>query len=74
MSAVFETKLKELGFVLPEAPKPAANYVPFVRVEDFVYVSGQISSDANGLIKGKLGDSLKTEQGAAAALTVAQST
>ena len=71
MSAVFETKLKELGFVLPEAPKPAANYVPFVRVEDFIYVSGQISSDANGLIKGKLGDSLKTEQGAAAARTCA---
>jgi enamine deaminase RidA (YjgF/YER057c/UK114 family) len=36
-----------------------------------VYVSGQISQDAGGLIKGKLGDDMETEAGAAAARTCA---
>lgn len=67
MSNHFETKLKELGIILPDAPAPAANYVPFVQVGDIVYVSGQISADANGFIKGKLGDDMSTEEGAAAA-------
>ena len=67
MSAHFETKLKELGITLPEAPAPAANYLPFVQVGDIVYVSGQISANENGLIKGKLGDGMSTEEGAAAA-------
>ena len=67
MSAHFETKLKELGITLPEAPAPAANYLPFVQVGDIVYVSGQISANENGLITGKLGEGMSTEEGAAAA-------
>ena len=67
MSAHFEAKLKELDITLPKAPAPAANYVPFVQVGDIVYVSGQISANENGLITGKLGDGMSTEEGAAAA-------
>ena len=67
MSAHIEAKLKGLGITLPEAPAPAANYVPFVQVGDIVYVSGQISANENGLITGKLGDGMNTEEGAAAA-------
>lgn len=70
MSAI-ETKLAEIGVTLSEAPAPAANYVPFVQVGDIVYVSGQISMNADGLITGKLGDGMDTEAGAAAAKTCA---
>lgn len=62
-----EAKLKDLGITLPEAPAPAANYVPFVVAGDMVYVSGQISSDENGLITGTLGADLDVQAGQAAA-------
>lgn len=62
-----DQKLTDLGLALPDAPAPAANYVPFVRVGTTLYVSGQISSDASGPIRGKLGETLTVEQGAAAA-------
>jgi len=71
MSGKYETRLAELGVTLPEAPAPAANYVPYVIVGDMVYVSGQISGDANGRINGKLGDDMTVEQGQAAAKTCA---
>ncbi|QBF33146.1 RidA family protein [Thalassococcus sp. S3] len=67
----FESKLADLGVTLPDAPAPAANYVPFVQVGDVLYVSGQISSDENGFILGKLGADMGIEDGAAAARTCA---
>jgi enamine deaminase RidA (YjgF/YER057c/UK114 family) len=67
MNTSYEDTLKEMGVILPEAPMPAANYVPYVIVGDLVYVSGQISQNADGLIVGKVGDTLTTEQGAEAA-------
>ncbi|MBU3260164.1 RidA family protein [Roseovarius sp. PS-C2] len=63
----FETRLAELGVSLPEAPAPAANYVPYVQVGDMLYVSGQISKRDDGLITGKLGDDMDTPAGAEAA-------
>ena len=67
-----DARLAELGVTLPDAPAPAANYVPFVRVGTLVHVSGQISRDAaGGLITGKLGADLTVDQGAAAAKTCA---
>lgn len=63
-----EEILAEKGLTLPDAPPPAANYVPFVISGNTVYVSGQISIDAAGqLITGKVGADLTTEEGAKAA-------
>ena len=62
-----EARLADLGVTLPDAPAPAANYVPFVTVGTLVHVSGQISQDATGLIRGKLGLDMDVPSGAAAA-------
>ncbi|WP_342077981.1 RidA family protein [Yoonia sp. SS1-5] len=70
MSAI-ETKLAELGVTLPDAPAPAANYVPYVIVGDLVHVSGQIAATADGMIVGKLGADMDADAGAAAAKTCA---
>ena len=66
-----EARLAELGVTLPDAPAPAANYVPFVQSGNLIFVSGQISQNADGLITGKLGDGLSTDEGAEAAKTCA---
>ena len=71
MAGKFESNLAKLGVILTEAPAPAANYVPFVKIGDLVYVSGQVSQDTNGFIVGKLGSTMSTEQGAEAARTCA---
>jgi len=69
--SVIETRLAELGVTLPDAPAPAANYVPWVISGNTVYVSGQISQSPSGLIKGRIGADLDIEQGAAAARSCA---
>ena len=63
----FERKLAELGVTLPAAPAPAANYVPYVRVGDTLYVSGQVPKVGDTLIVGKLGADMETAVGAEAA-------
>ena len=67
MNNVIEMKLKTLGISLPDAPSPAANYVPFVISGKQIYVSGQVSSDSNGFICGKLGLNMSVEEGYKAA-------
>jgi enamine deaminase RidA (YjgF/YER057c/UK114 family) len=67
MTHPIETRLTALGITLPAAPPPAANYVPYVVTGNLVHISGQISQDANGLIKGRLGETMDVAQGAAAA-------
>ena len=71
MTHPIDARLAELGLTLPDSPAPAANYIPFVRSGDLLFVSGQISRDASGLITGKLGAELTVAQGAAAAQTCA---
>jgi enamine deaminase RidA (YjgF/YER057c/UK114 family) len=69
MAGTVEQKLAEQGIVLHQAPAPVANYVPFVRTGNLIFVSGQVCYDPQGklIAKGKLGAGLSIEQGAAAA-------
>ena len=69
--STIEARLAELGVTLPDAPAPAANYVPFVQVGAQVYISGQISRNGTTLLTGKLGHDLDVTAGAAAARTCA---
>ena len=62
-----DTRLAELNITLPTPPAPVASYVPFVVVGGLVHISGQVSVDASGGIKGKLGKDVSLERGQAAA-------
>jgi len=66
-----DSRLAELGIALPPAAAPVANYVPFVRAGDLVFISGQLCLGADGAIdpghKGKLGAQVSEEAGRAAA-------
>ena len=59
----FEDKIKELNIKLPEAKAPVGSYVATKISGNLLYISGQISIDADGkLIKGKVGKDFNTEQ------------
>ncbi|WP_448579292.1 RidA family protein [Thermaurantiacus sp.] len=63
-----EARLQSMGLALPEAPSPAANYVPFVDAGGLLHVSGQISMGPDGaLIRGRLGEDMDVAAGRAAA-------
>ena len=59
--------LSNKGIILPDAPPPAANYIPFVKTDKLVFISGQVSQDEKGYIKGVLGKDLSIEEGYVAA-------
>ena len=56
-----EDRLAELGITLPQPNPPVANYVPFVRVGDMIHISGQVSVDATGGVKGVVGEEVDAE-------------
>ena len=62
-----ETRLAELGLVLPEPNAPIANYVPAVLTGRLLHISGQVSAGPDGGIRGVVGDGLSVEDGIAAA-------
>ena len=62
-----EKKLSKLSLKLPSAPTPAANYLPYVITNKLLFISGQISADENGLIKGVVGQNMSVEEGYIAA-------
>ena len=43
--------LIDKGIVLPDAPPPAANYIPFVKIDKLVFISGQVSQNEDGFFK-----------------------
>ena len=61
-------KLTELKIKLPDAPAPVGAYVAFKKIDKLIYISGQLPIGLDGkVIKGKLGEDLKLEDGQEAA-------
>ncbi|MEQ8369836.1 MAG: RidA family protein [Alphaproteobacteria bacterium] len=68
MAGRIAARLSELAITLPEAPPPAANYVPWVRSGNQVIVAGQIPvRDGKRPYVGKLGGGVSNADGQAAA-------
>lgn len=66
-----ESRIIELGLVLPPTPKPAGVYKPVLVIDKFLYVSGQGPINTDGtLMKGKVGADLDTAEGKLAARQV----
>ena len=64
-----EENIKELNITLPEPKAPVGSYVAAMKNGNFLFISGQISTDNKGqLIKGKIGSELNVEQGYEAAM------
>jgi enamine deaminase RidA (YjgF/YER057c/UK114 family) len=62
-----EERLAALGLTLPEPRAPVANYVPFVRSGASLYISGQVSTDAAGGVRGVVGEDVSAEEAKRAA-------
>ncbi|MBL8556413.1 MAG: RidA family protein [Phenylobacterium sp.] len=62
-----EERLAAAGIELPAPNAPVANYVPFVRVGELVHISGQVSVDASGGIRGVVGEDVDFETAVRAA-------
>lgn len=62
MSQTITDRLEALGITLPEAPAPAANYIPFVQTGNLLFISGQVPMQ-DGAIKvtGKVGKDVSVE-------------
>ena len=59
-----EDKLKELKINLPKAPDPVGAYDAFKKVNNLLFISGQLPISSDGkIIKGKIGKDLTLEDG-----------
>jgi len=69
MASAVEQNLAAQGITLPAPKAPVANYVPFVRTGNLLFVSGQVCLGADGkmIAAGKLGGGVSVEEGYAAA-------
>lgn len=62
-----EQRLTAAGIVLPAPVSPVANYVPFVRTGSLIHISGQVSLDAGGGVRGVVGEDVDFERAVTAA-------
>jgi enamine deaminase RidA (YjgF/YER057c/UK114 family) len=74
MASTIAEKLRHLGYVLPRVSAPAANYIPWTRSGDLVFISGQVCQE-NGqpAFVGRLGEAISVEDGQRAAALCALS-
>ena len=57
-------KLKELNIVIPDAPDPVGAYVAYKKINNLLYISGQLPISSDGkLLKGKIGKDLSLKDG-----------
>ena len=65
---MYEEKVKELGFEIPQVAAPVANYAPSVVEDGWIYISGQLPMvDGKLAYSGKVGQDMELEQGYKAA-------
>ena len=68
MSSAIEQRLAAHGLELPDAPAPAANYVPYTISGKLLFVAGQLPFQGGQLaVVGRLGADVSLEQGQEAA-------
>ena len=68
MPANVEERLAKLGLTLPEAPSPAANYVPYAIAGGLAFISGQAPvRDGKYAFTGRVGNEVTVEDAQAAA-------
>ena len=68
MSSRVDDRLRQLGIELPEPSKPGANYVPYVRTGNLIFLTGQLSQwNGERRFIGKLGREFGVEEGQQAA-------
>lgn len=68
MSETISARVAELGHALPDPYTPAANYVPWVRSGNLVFISGQVPlKDGQCAYVGRVGEELDVETGRKAA-------
>ena len=61
---MIENNLKKLKIELPNAPDPVGAYVAFKKIDNLLFISGQLPISKHGeIIKGKLGKDLTLEDG-----------
>ena len=66
-----ESKLQQLGITLPVAGAPAAAYVMSNQSGNTLFLSGHIAKKDGQVLVGKLGKNMTTEEGKAAARSIA---
>jgi len=65
---MIEEKINDLGYQVPEAPKPVAAYVPALKIDNLIFTAGQLPFLKGELkYKGKLGKEIEIEEGKKAA-------
>jgi enamine deaminase RidA (YjgF/YER057c/UK114 family) len=69
--SVVAARLAELGIELPPVAIPAAAYVPYAQTGNLVFLSGHIAKKDGKPWVGQLGLTMATEEGKAAARSIA---